>query len=279
MNRLYAYIVRWDDGFAPNPFHGILTLACCKPEIRRKAKKGDYVVGLGSKSRGNRLVYAMRVTETLRFDEYWVASRFLVKRPDMSAGGIEALGDNIYYPGPGVDGWVMVWSQHSNSDGSQNADHTHTDIGGVQALISTDFVYWGGEGPPVPESLTFQGRHLPLTFERGQRGTGSTSAMTRLRRSSSGSTAKRGVAWGCRRVRCPSPCPSLRARASSAGSASRVGCRFRGGATRARRCAAALFLIRRGRGRRFRAGAAMRSAVISGRIHPFAMKTPAKATA
>ena len=170
MNRLCAYIVRWDDGFAPNPFHGVLTLACCKPEIRKPAQAGDYVVGLASKSRGNRLVYAMRVTETLTFDKYWVAPQFLVKRPDMCASGIEALGDNIYYPGPGVDGWVMVWSQHSNSDGSQNADHTRTDIGGVQALISTDFVYWGGEGPPVPESLTFQGRHLPLTFEPVARG-------------------------------------------------------------------------------------------------------------
>ncbi len=169
MNRLYAYIVRWDDGFAPNPFHGVLTLACCKRVIRRVAQVGDYIVGLSS-TPDNHIVYAMRVSETITFDEYWRDPRFLVKRPDMSAGGIEALGDNIYYPGPGVGGWVMVWSQHSNSDGSQNADHTHTDIGGVQALISDDFVYWGCKGSDVPDRLTFQGRHLPSTFERGQRG-------------------------------------------------------------------------------------------------------------
>ena len=153
MTTLFSYTVRYDDGFAPNPFHGVCTLACCKPRIRKAAQVGDYVVGFGTKGRGNRVVYAMRVTETLEFDDYWSATRFCVKRPDRSAGGIEALGDNIYYPGPGVDGWVMVWSQHSNSDGSQNADHTRTDIGGVQALISTDFVYWGDEGEPLPSNL------------------------------------------------------------------------------------------------------------------------------
>ena len=29
---LYSYIVKHDNGFAPNPFHGFCTLACCKPE-------------------------------------------------------------------------------------------------------------------------------------------------------------------------------------------------------------------------------------------------------
>ena len=68
MNRLYAYIVRWDDGFAPNPFHGVLTLACCKRVIRRVAQVGDYIVGLSSKP-DNHIVYAMRVSETMTFDE------------------------------------------------------------------------------------------------------------------------------------------------------------------------------------------------------------------
>lgn len=33
---LFSYIVRWDHGFAPNPFHGICSLATCKPGIRKK---------------------------------------------------------------------------------------------------------------------------------------------------------------------------------------------------------------------------------------------------
>lgn len=43
---VYSYIVTHDTGFAPNPFHGVLTLACCKPAIRRAAEVGDVIVGL-----------------------------------------------------------------------------------------------------------------------------------------------------------------------------------------------------------------------------------------
>jgi len=35
IDRLYLYTMTYDSGFAPNPFHGICTLACCKPGIRR----------------------------------------------------------------------------------------------------------------------------------------------------------------------------------------------------------------------------------------------------
>ncbi len=152
MTTLFSYIVRYDDGFAPNPFMGFCTLACCKPAIRRKAKKNDYVVGLGPRGRGNLLVYAMRVTEEpMTFEEYWQDPRFSVKRPDMSAGGEKALGDNIYH----WDGnkWVQAWSQH-NPNRVTDPGHLRTDIGGVQALISEDFTYWGADGPPLPPALT-----------------------------------------------------------------------------------------------------------------------------
>ena len=57
---LYSYTIAIDTGFAPNPFNGFCTLACCKPGIRRTAQDGDYVVGIGPKGSGNRVVYAMR---------------------------------------------------------------------------------------------------------------------------------------------------------------------------------------------------------------------------
>jgi len=50
MNRLYSYTIPIDDGAAPNPFWGTCTLAICKPAIRRTAKVGNWVVGLGSKN-------------------------------------------------------------------------------------------------------------------------------------------------------------------------------------------------------------------------------------
>jgi hypothetical protein len=68
---LYTYTIPIDDGAAPNPFRGLCSLAICKPGIRRTARKGDWIAGLGSKTAlSGRLVYAMRVEEVLSLEEY-----------------------------------------------------------------------------------------------------------------------------------------------------------------------------------------------------------------
>ncbi len=157
MVKLYSYVVAGDGGFSPNPFHGFCTLACCKPNIRRTAQVGDYIVGLRPKHCDNRVVYAMQVTETMGLNDYW--KRFPVKRPDKRAGGVKAVGDNIYhikarvrvvgddiYHRDNVDNWSQERSQHSKGD-------KETDIGGRNALISRNFVYWGGKGKPLPRNL------------------------------------------------------------------------------------------------------------------------------
>ena len=151
MVTLYSYVVAGDHGFSPNPFHGFCTLACCKPDIRRRAQAGDYVVGLGRRSRDNNIVYVMRITETMGFNAYWRDKRFSVKHPDMRAGGVEALGDNIYRQVKGE--WRQSWSRHSHDDGSQDKGNTISDTNGEQVLISDDFIYWGGAGPPLPDNL------------------------------------------------------------------------------------------------------------------------------
>jgi hypothetical protein len=97
--RLYSYVVARDYGFAPNPFYGFCTLATCKPNIRKTAQVGDWVIGTGSKSkaRDGQLVYAMRVSETMTFDEYWADPRFASKRPSLVGSLKQAFGDNIYH--------------------------------------------------------------------------------------------------------------------------------------------------------------------------------------
>ena len=89
--RLFSYVVARDYGFAPNPFLGICTLATCKPRIRKTARRGDLIIGTGSKARGRQghLVFAMRVSETLTYNEYWFDERFLRKRPNLQ-GQFEA---------------------------------------------------------------------------------------------------------------------------------------------------------------------------------------------
>lgn len=94
---LYSYVVRSDSGFAPNPYGEYCTLACCKPQIRRHASVGDWIVGSGSKRTvGNeKMVYAMKITGKLAFDECANDPRFHYKIP--SRGIIQERGDNIYF--------------------------------------------------------------------------------------------------------------------------------------------------------------------------------------
>ena len=171
--RLHSYVVRYDSGFAPNPFYGICTLATCKPDIRSCAEIGDWVIGTGSADkrvlRGGHLVYAMRVTESLSRDQYWSDPRFLCKRPKLRGTTKHASGDNIYRRNDCGNNWEQLDSFHSNSDGSPNADHIARDTGVDRVLISTDFVYFGGHGPAIPTALRENGKRDIVVQGRGRK--------------------------------------------------------------------------------------------------------------
>ncbi len=147
--RLYSYVLREDTGFAPNPYHGFCTLACCKPQIRLRAEIGDWVIATGSNAKGKRrggfLSFAMRVTEILSFQEYWIDERFRAKRPDLGGSLEEACGDNLYWRDPASGRWLWIPAYHCEIGTMQQ------DTGVDRVLISDDFVYWGGNGPVLPE--------------------------------------------------------------------------------------------------------------------------------
>ena len=155
MPKLYAYVVARDYGFAPNPFYGFCTLAACKPKIRRKAAVDDWIVGTGSKrkKRDRHVVYAMRVSEAMMFNEYWRDPRFRDKRPDMHASIRRAFGDNIYHRNETTHRWYQADSHHSSEDGSPNNRNVKHDTHVDRVLVSNDFVYWGGAGPEIPVSF------------------------------------------------------------------------------------------------------------------------------
>ncbi|MFZ5698388.1 MAG: hypothetical protein ACOY9J_06675 [Pseudomonadota bacterium] len=157
MASIYSYVVRYDSGFAPNPFYGYCTLATCKPDIRKSAKIGDWIVGSGSNDRsvrrGGHLVHAMRVTEAMSFDDYAVDSRFEAKKPFRKGSRKQSCGDNIYFrDAPGAD-WQQRDSFHSREDGAINPQHVRRDTRVNRVLISSDFVYFGGSGPRIPTEL------------------------------------------------------------------------------------------------------------------------------
>ena len=157
MTRIHSYVVRYDSGFAPNPFYGYCTLATCKPNIRKSAKVGDWVVGSGSNDqsirRGGHLVYAMRVTEVMTFEEYGRDLRFESKKPYRNGSLKQSCGDNIYFKDADGFSWQQRDSFHSLTDGSLNPEHVARDTRVDRVLISSDFVYFGGQGPKFPSEL------------------------------------------------------------------------------------------------------------------------------
>lgn len=154
MPRVFSYVVASDSGFAPNPFHGWLTLACCKPRIRAHARVGDLVVGLSA--RGERVVYAFEVSESLAFAKYWADRRFREKRAKWTASrAVEQCGDNVYEP-DGGKGFVQHPSRHyDNENGRERPRVKQRDLAGLAVLAGQRFAYFGCEGPKLPRQLEF----------------------------------------------------------------------------------------------------------------------------
>ena len=169
--RLHSYVVRYDSGFAPNPFFGFCTLATCKPDIRRSAQIGDWIVGTGSADKrvgkGGFLVYAMRVTETLSHGQYWDDPRFRRKRPNLKGSMKHAAGDNIYRRDTRKKRWHQLNSYHSNADGSPNESHIERDTSVDRVLVSTEYVYFGGHGPDIPHGFRAYNNAIDIV-KRGQ---------------------------------------------------------------------------------------------------------------
>ena len=152
---VYSYVVEHDLGFAPNPFNGVCTLACCKPQIRKSAQVGDYILGTGAaraKRRGQ-LIYWMRVDEILTFDEYWIDPRFRRKRPVMAGSTYQRYGDNIYHR-DGGGAFRQEDSFHSREDGSTSLGDLKRDTGTTdRILLARDFAYWGRSAVELPKEL------------------------------------------------------------------------------------------------------------------------------
>ncbi len=175
VDKLYSYIIKHDTGFAPNPFFGFCTLACCKPSIRRvigrsfDPSRSIWVVGISPKSRENRLIYAMRVTEVLTFERYYRDKRFALKRPQFRSGVVCKCGDNIYKPLKNGS-YFQLRSTHSHRDGSEDAAKKLTDVGkGRYVLISSHFWYFGRDALILPTDLRYiasVGRGHRSKFER-----------------------------------------------------------------------------------------------------------------
>lgn len=163
------YVVDRDFGFAPNPFHGLCTLATCKPIIRRVAKESDWVIGMGGtrlRATG-RCIFAMKVSRSITFNEYWTEPSYRDKRPIRNGSLKMIVGDNIYQKLNGA--WQQLDSHHSYSDGSANIHNVKNDTQTDAVLVSDHFFYFGSAALEIPipilQNLGYENRRNHRTFD------------------------------------------------------------------------------------------------------------------
>lgn len=153
--KVYTYVIATDAGGAPNYAPPCLTLAICKPRIRKSAKPGDLILAfngtqLGTNPHGVR--WAGIVSEKLTFVEYWHDTRFASKKPN-----IAAMPDNIYEP-MGADFRQVPNPAHGPASKSR-------DLRGQFVLTFKDSWYFGNLAPVLPAEFGLR----MLTGRRGHR--------------------------------------------------------------------------------------------------------------
>ena len=132
-------------------FHECDTQMCirdsCKPVIRKHAEIGDIIVGIGSGGKNsvykNRMIFAMKISEVLTYDQYWNDIRFQKKKPIMSGSKKQMYGDNIYHTSFATGEIVQEYSHHSYPDGGTNLLNYNRDVPGENVLISNNYWYGG----------------------------------------------------------------------------------------------------------------------------------------
>jgi hypothetical protein len=132
--RIYRYILTHDHGVAPCPQGGTITLATCKPVIRRCASVGDWVIGFrpGSMERGL-VLWAGRVAEKMTHGEYQR------RHPERL--------DAVYAEEPNGTYRRLVKDYHPT------ASEMARDLSAPVLLFGVDGVYLNGQPELLPEDL------------------------------------------------------------------------------------------------------------------------------
>jgi hypothetical protein len=144
-----------DNGGAPCVWHGLLSLAICKPKIRSSASRGALIFGFGGKRYSERLLYIARVTNKPEIGDYYRKSQY-ARRPDC-----------IYHS---VRGQV---TRKRNARYHNTSDQRKRDVGprfeSANVLLSDDFRYFGKAGSDDYKSKYPQIRKMVECLKRGHR--------------------------------------------------------------------------------------------------------------
>ena len=148
---LYCYKMTHDTGFAPNVDYGVLTLATCKPRIRKCTREGYWISGWTSNKvqgkqekyyftdKDQRLIYIAKVSKVIGIAEYW--SQYPEKRPKRLKDNTYDKGDNIYEP----DSKYPEGFKQLENGGGHNSNNIKRDLSGLNVLICEEYYYFGVE--------------------------------------------------------------------------------------------------------------------------------------
>lgn len=129
---IFVYKMTADNGGAPCVWRGLLSLAICKPKIRKSAQEGSLIFGFGGKDYGERLIYIAKVTQKPAVGVYYRSAKF-AKRPDC-----------IYEDGSRGPRLRPDARYHTQSDERRKDVGMRFSIAHV--LLSRDFRYFGKSG-------------------------------------------------------------------------------------------------------------------------------------
>jgi hypothetical protein len=129
---IFVYKMTTDNGGAPCVFNNLLSLALCKPKIRKTAEPESLIFGFGGKNYQERLIYVACVTRKLEGPTYYRESEYS-SRPDciyrVECGKAVRKASAVY---------------HADSDQRQKDVGLHFENAFV--LLSNDFRYFGRKG-------------------------------------------------------------------------------------------------------------------------------------
>lgn len=152
--KVCAYVMTYDSGLAPNPFHGACTLSVCTPNhVSKNIQIGDYIIGVAGvnlckkiipPSDPWRLIYAMKVDKIMELGSYYDCADYKLKIPKRSGSGKEMCGDNFYKLSNGKTVHTGESTDHDWPDVMEQ------DCKGNQVFIGNTFNYFGSAAPKIP---------------------------------------------------------------------------------------------------------------------------------
>lgn len=119
---------------------GLLSLAICKPMIRRKAQMDDWIIGLGGKKLGDGIIYVARVTRTADYEYY--RQRHFASRPDC-----------IYHFRHEALIRKNTAAYHADPGNMPKDIGAGPDYRNARVLLSSDFRYFGEKRESAPPDL------------------------------------------------------------------------------------------------------------------------------